>query len=309
MKRNLNINCLLVIDVQDKCVHDCFAHDEFDLELTNVQRTVPKIEKLVEFCREQKIEVIWILTTPWTKRHLPGNMVELYESNPDATFYDKDPASPEPILDTKDELIFRKNNYSAFGGTKGMLENYLNAKLYTRLGICGVYSTGCVDRTIGAAQDRGFFNVIFRDCVETFDDCDAEHEGRILHWELNDGHVTTISEFINFYKETDMEDKKKTMEYSDKMKSRLSQIKDYTQSTLFESGYIAGYDYQKEQDTPRREADAGFEEQCFYEEGFALGKDEREEEDMNMDVALFKQDNPDDYDEEDDAQIRQMLSD
>ena len=104
---------------------------------------------------------------------------------------------------------------------------------------------------------------------------------------------------------------KSTFKYSQKMIARLAKIDDFTQQGLFIDGYLAGYDYQKEQDTPqRREADAGFEKQCFYEEGFALGKDERDEEDINIDIALFKQDNPDEeYNDEDEAELRQMLLD
>lgn len=57
---------------------------------------------------------------------------------------------------------------------------------------------------------------------------------------------------------------------------RIREIVDTQQAAYFESGYDTGRTGQPYDNAVRREAAAGFEESCFYDEGYDLGIKEQE---------------------------------
>ena len=67
----------------------------------------------------------------------------------------------------------------------------------------------------------------------------------------------------------------KKVTYSKAARIRLGQIADYQQQAYFCSGYEAAVLGQPADNDIRKEASYGYEELCFYNEGFQLGADER----------------------------------
>jgi nicotinamidase-related amidase len=106
------------------------------------------------------------------KGYVHPNIERFYIENPEAEFYSNtiEDCDFYRILPEKNESVFEKNMYSAFSGTQGQLEAYLQKRNIEHLIICGVYSTGCVNATICEALHHGFKLTIIRDCVETFDE-------------------------------------------------------------------------------------------------------------------------------------------
>jgi nicotinamidase-related amidase len=195
-----NIECLLVIDVQDTTIND--EKPEWGLTLRKVRQTVPRIEYIVNCFRKQEIPVIWAYTTPWTREFLPWNMCKLYDENPAATFYSQGDMLKPIITPRPTERIFRKNMPSAFGGTlylRDTLEEYLKEINISHIAICGFYGTGCVNATIVEGFHRGFFFYILRDCIETFDNEPKQHLQQLLmeeDWPYMYGHVLTSTELF-----------------------------------------------------------------------------------------------------------------
>ena len=61
------------------------------------------------------------------------------------------------------------------------------------------------------------------------------------------------------------------MDYSEEAQNRLLQISDLQQAAYFCSGYLTGLRKEVYENDVQKEASAGLEELCFYNEGFALG--------------------------------------
>ena len=91
--------------------------------------------------------------------------------------------------------------YSAFSGTQGRLEAYLQEQNIEHLITCGIYSTGCVNATICEAFHHGYKITIVRDCVETFDEPGIqEFQKYLIHdWSLMYGKVLSLSEYMKNY--------------------------------------------------------------------------------------------------------------
>lgn len=121
--RSMSSTALIVIDfTKQNSTHDV---PQWGLTLNKVRAIQPNIEKLVSHSRQQGIPIIWIGTSEWISKNLPDNINALYRSNSNAAFY-KEGEDQFLIEPDSDDTVFYKNTYSAFSGTKGQLEKFLN---------------------------------------------------------------------------------------------------------------------------------------------------------------------------------------
>jgi nicotinamidase-related amidase len=204
IKENARIvlETLMVIDVQNTTISKEYEIPEWNIHYQKCRDRVSNIKRLVKFFRDRNLPVVHVLTTEWTKKHLPWNIQKLYDENPDAQFYHE--GVPESIITPfNNELVLRKNMPSAFGGTDYIEKDYLyNALAPIRhITICGFYSTGCVQETIieGFNRHNLFFNII-QDCCETFDDPERQTFQKMLfncHFNYMNGHVLQLSDLLD----------------------------------------------------------------------------------------------------------------
>jgi len=193
--------CLMLIDVQDTAISKDYEISQWNIHFQKCRDCIPNIKNIVRFFRNNKLPIIHVLTTEWTKKALPWNIQKLYEENPNAYFYHD--GLPQPIIKPlSHELVVRKNMPSAFGGTDYIEKDYFSKKLSSikHITICGFYSTGCVHETVveGFNRYRYFFNIV-QDCCETFDDPERQLFQKMLfhcHFNFMDGHIVQSSDLL-----------------------------------------------------------------------------------------------------------------
>jgi ureidoacrylate peracid hydrolase len=188
---------LIIIDYTDQNVNKNEVKD-WDLTLNKVKLIQPNIEKLIDYCRSKNYLIVFIATKEWSEKNLPSNINHLYKTNPDASFYSE--GKDELMIKPKpNDQIFYKNKYSAFSGTNGQLQKYLQSQKINNLIICGIYSTGCVKDTIAEGFAIGYHMTIIKDCIETFDRKDKQQYQKSLlnDWPYMYGPVINLKEFIN----------------------------------------------------------------------------------------------------------------
>jgi nicotinamidase-related amidase len=160
-----------------------------------------RLNEFLNYYRANSLgEVIWVICCPWVKGQVHPSIDRLYATNPASEFYtdgtgaaDFYQVSPQP-----QERVFEKNLYSAFSGTRGKLQAYLETKNIEHLLFSGVYSTGCVNASICEAFHLGHKISIVKDCVETFDRSSSQqHQQLLFHdWQQMYGDLVSSSEMM-----------------------------------------------------------------------------------------------------------------
>ncbi|MBN2532212.1 MAG: cysteine hydrolase [Spirochaetales bacterium] len=192
---------LLVIDYIECCCIETYRDPQLNLGLSKVREIAPSLEKLVTFYRTKHLgEVIWVTCCPWVKGYVHPTIELFYEENPEARFYSNTLEGNGFYMLTpeNDEQVFKKNLYSAFSGTGGLLHKYLQEKQIKHLIMTGIYSTGCVNATVCEAFHHGYKLTIIRDCVETFDYPGKQEyqEYLLVDWSYMYGKVVKLDTFM-----------------------------------------------------------------------------------------------------------------
>ncbi len=158
---------LIVIDVINSCAHEKYEIKKWNITFKKIRKMVPSLVKFIDFYKSKDGKVIYINTTPWTKKHLTKNIIELYK-NPNARYYSKDVSGfPEEfyLINPKNGHVVTKNSYDAFTNPK--LKNLLKNKKYVI--ITGIFGDGCVHATIQGGFSAGYNFIILKDLIETTD--------------------------------------------------------------------------------------------------------------------------------------------
>ena len=135
---------LLIVDVQNALV---------DEKPFNIERVLGNIRKLLDSCRENEIEVIYV-------QH-DG----VKEDNLEPFSYGWD--VHKSIYPKAGEKIIRKTYNSAFKDTE--LEEYLNSKSIKTLILVGMQTEYCIDTTCRVAFDKGYKLIMPEETNTTFD--------------------------------------------------------------------------------------------------------------------------------------------
>jgi len=168
---------LVVVDVQEGCVNEEWP--EWELILNKVRECVSQIEDLIVTARDLDIEIIWIRSVEWKKDKLQSNLERAYLNDPDVCFYNE--GLKESVIPAwPNERVFYKNHPSI--GVNSEFQQYISQKC--TVGICGIYSTGCVNSCIEITSAAGCFNYVFSREVETFDSKRNQQFQEMLkqHW-------------------------------------------------------------------------------------------------------------------------------
>lgn len=154
------------------------------------------LQKLIDYCRINKIEVIWIIPIVRSKTQIPDNLMKVLERTKSRTLKGVRSRSNEiyKLKPLESEKVFDKTYYSAFSGTEGRLNNYLKSRGIKTLLISGIYSTTCVDATITEAFGRGYELEIFENCIETIGTPFSQkfQKDLLIHWSHKYGQIKTL---------------------------------------------------------------------------------------------------------------------
>jgi nicotinamidase-related amidase len=188
---------LLVIDMQDEFVKPNWS----PFWIPEATKRVPKIKKLIEFCRGKNIPVIY---TVYSKTHnyldrpkilsfMPSRFPDL---NLDLSSFFINADICHEIAPKKDEIIIHKSSYGAFFDTP--LETILKTMGKDTVIICGTLTNYCCSTTARQAYARSF-KVIFGDDVTAAHFKDL-HEAEIKVLRRGFAKIMNLNEIINILK-------------------------------------------------------------------------------------------------------------
>lgn len=170
-KINSKNSALLVIDVVNSCAHPKCEDKEYGITFAKIRKMIPKLAKFIpKFKKDFGGEVIYVNITPWTKKYLAKNIIELYK-DPKCEYYSDDESGFESeyygIKPESSDQVFIKNTMDAFANPE--LASFLKKKKIQYLIVAGIFGDGCVQATINGGFSAGFNFVILKDLVETTD--------------------------------------------------------------------------------------------------------------------------------------------
>lgn len=141
---DMSKKALLVVDVQRALVE---AHPYNEKDMVN------NIKELIQHCRKNNIEVIYV-------RHDGGEGDELEQGTSGWQIFDE-------ISPVEGERIFEKQYSSAFRNTG--LKAYLDEKDIKTIILAGMQTEYCMDATCKAAFEHGYEIIVPEGTTSTFD--------------------------------------------------------------------------------------------------------------------------------------------
>jgi nicotinamidase-related amidase len=166
-------NCaLLVIDMQDEFVKPHWTPHW----VPQATRQVPRIRRLIQHCREERIPVIFTVYSrthnyfdrPSSGPFMPGRYTEL---DIDQSSFFVEGRVWHELAPREDEIVIHKPSYGAFYDTP--LETILKNLGKDTVIICGTLTNFCCGATARQAYERSF-KVVFGADVTSTDDPDLQ---------------------------------------------------------------------------------------------------------------------------------------
>lgn len=159
---------LLVIDMQDEFVKPHWT----PFWVPEATRIVKRVRRLVAFCRDRKIPVIFTafarthsyLDRPMTGAFMPNRYVGKI---PDDSSYFREGRIWHELSPLRDEIVVHKPSYGAFYDTP--LETILRNLGRDTVVICGTLTNFCCGTTARQAYERGFKVIVGSDVTATDD--------------------------------------------------------------------------------------------------------------------------------------------
>lgn len=161
---------LLVIDVQnDFCAPGGHTQARLGRDVADCRAVVEPIEGLAGAARRAGVPVVWIradydrahLSPPIHARQVARGIEKAYcvSGTWGAEFYRVSPADGD--------LLIEKHRHTAFAGTE--LDQVLRDRGIRTVVVAGVQTHVCVESTLRDASARGYYVVVPRDCVGSYD--------------------------------------------------------------------------------------------------------------------------------------------
>ncbi len=157
---------LLVIDMQDE-----FVKPEWTSSwIPEATRQVSKIKRVVSFCREKKIPVIYtvfsnthnFMDRPVSGSFMPNRFPELGTED---TWFTKGKVWHE-LAPQPDEIVIHKPSYGAFYDTP--LDTILKQMGKDTVIICGTLTNCCCGTTARQAYERSYYVIFGSDITSTY---------------------------------------------------------------------------------------------------------------------------------------------
>jgi nicotinamidase-related amidase len=202
---NSKNTALLIIDVVNGCCHEKCEDLENGIRFAKIRGMVQKLVKFIDDFKEKVgSRIIFVNITPWTKKYLAQNIIELYDNDPAASYYSDDKTGfSEKFYEVKPEnedIVITKNTYDAFADPE--FRKILREKKIQYLVVVGVFTDGCVLATICGGFHAGFNFIILKDLVETTDVLKRQELQKYLidyTFPVSYGKTITSKEFLDSF--------------------------------------------------------------------------------------------------------------
>ncbi len=186
---------LLAIDVQnDFCAPGGHTEARLGRDVAACQAVVEPIEGLAAAARRAGVPVVWIkadydrayLSPPIHARQVARGMEKAYcvSGTWGAGFYRVNPEDGD--------LVIEKHRHSAFAGTE--LDQILRDRGIRTVAVAGVQTHVCVESTLRDASARGYYVVVPRDCVGSYDR--DLHDKTLRCVEMHFGEVVESADLV-----------------------------------------------------------------------------------------------------------------
>lgn len=186
---------LLAIDVQnDFCAPGGHTEARLGRDVAACQAVVEPIEGLAAAARRAGVPVVWIkadydrayLSPPIHARQVARGMEKAYcvSGTWGAGFYRVSPSDGD--------LVIEKHRHSAFAGTE--LDQILRDRGIRTVAVAGVQTHVCVESTLRDASARGYYVVVPRDCVGSYDR--DLHDKTLRCVEMHFGEVVESADLV-----------------------------------------------------------------------------------------------------------------
>jgi ureidoacrylate peracid hydrolase len=162
-----NNTALIVVDMQNIWVHPRGIR-----YLPMSEDIVPKIQKLLRFCHQNRVPVFYLYTTKRKDLADVGIFADIkpqtHDANDEWSNFEGAIGSEfyEPVKPAADDIVVKKFRYSGFYGTQ--LENLLRALGRDTIAIAGVATNVCCDSTARDGAMRDFKVLFLSDCNASF---------------------------------------------------------------------------------------------------------------------------------------------
>ncbi len=186
---------LIIIDMQNDFVKPEGYVGSKGHDLASVIDTIPENLKLLRFCREKKITVIFTQTVHHTYTDSKNWLGRSGEKKNDAGICRPRTWGSEIIDELKPlngEIVVEKHRYDAMLDTD--LDLILRSKNIATVLITGTQTNLCVDSTARHIFMMDYKTILVRDCIST---TDADlHEPMLRNFHLNFGYVVSLEKII-----------------------------------------------------------------------------------------------------------------
>jgi nicotinamidase-related amidase len=197
-KMTADNTALMVIDVVNGCCDEVCERE--GIAFSRIREMVPRLVAFIDAFRETVGGlVVFANITPWTREHLPENILELY-TDPEATYFSSDASGFEEewylVQPRPDDAVITKNTYDAFSNPE--LRRLLDARGIRYLVVTGVFTDGCVAATVSGGFRDGYNFVLIDDLMETTDVPSRQKLSALLKqsWSIMYGKVMDAKTFL-----------------------------------------------------------------------------------------------------------------
>lgn len=190
---------ILIIDMQNDFVEKEGGLGRSGKDMDHVLNIVPNISRMVEFCRSNKVFVVFVITIH--SEHTDSSIwKDRFGSETIAPLCRPGTWGAEPVKELAplpSEPVVVKHRYSGMLDTD--LPVILRSKGIRKLLVTGNATNVCVDSTVRHAYMMDFLTITLSDCVGT---ADRElHEPTLRNLALHFGLVKTSDEAMKMFSE------------------------------------------------------------------------------------------------------------
>ena len=192
---------LVIIDAQhDFCSEKGAMAQRFGFDMKEIREAVPRLNTLIEACREAGVFVVWVREI-FSDKRMHNNQKALWGGGDDIWLIREDGKGIEwyegMIAPLDSEPVVTKWQYDAFQGTD--LERMLQARGIKTLLMTGFTTNVCVESTARHGYEKGYYIVVVSDCSGT--PTPAEHEAAIFNIKTYYGKAAESKELMQLWRE------------------------------------------------------------------------------------------------------------
>lgn len=197
-------SALIIIDAQhDFCSEKGAMAQRFGFDMKEIREAVPRLNKLIEVCREAGIFVVWVREI-FSDKRMHSNQKSIWGGGDDIWLIPEGGRGTDwyegMIKPLDSEPVVTKWQYDAFQGTD--LERLLQANGIKTLLMTGFTTNVCVESTARHGYEKGYYIVLASDCSGT--PTPAEHEAAVFNIQTYYGKAAQSAELMELWQKGSM---------------------------------------------------------------------------------------------------------